>query len=289
MHRSYWMLLLALGVGAPLAGCDQLKSDDKKSSKSSKDEDESDTKSKKKKKAADEESDSEEEEGSAKPTASASAAPPPPPPPSATAAPTDTAPTASNTAPPPPPPPPTLPGRSATPTNEEWNLAPELSVAGSTKLDCETKGVREWVRVSCKSGSSSRGAPSGVSVSRGQERGETFTFASGGVTSLVYPFYEGQDLLARFTWENHTSDYTALWPRGAPRPPVVGIFANTGAATPTTTATATATATTTTTKDQCTTDANCPRGKCKASPTGKVCVADRVPGTLKIPGRPIKK
>lgn len=285
MHRSYWMLLLALGVGVPLAGCDQLKSDDKKSSK---DEDESDTKSKKKKKkAADEESDSEEEEGSAKPTASASAAPPPPPPPpSATAAPTDTAPTASNTAPPPPPPPPTLPGRSATPTNEEWNLAPELSVAGSTKLDCETKGVREWVRVSCKSGSSSRGAPSGVSVSRGQERGETFTFASGGVTSLVYPFYEGQDLLARFTWENHTSDYTALWPRGAPRPPVVGIFANTGAATPTTTATTT----TPTTKDQCTTDANCPRGsKCKASPTGKVCVADRVPGTLKIPGRPIKK
>src|SRR5687768_13823004 len=42
-------------------------------------------------------------------------------------------------------------GRSAVPTLDEWNAqTKEVTVRGSSKLNCETKMVREWLRVSCR-------------------------------------------------------------------------------------------------------------------------------------------
>ena len=55
-------------------------------------------------------------------------------------------------------------------------------------------------------------------------RGEAYTFASGGVTSLVAPFVEGTDLEAEFSWTDKSHKLVVKWPRGAPRPQVVGVF-----------------------------------------------------------------
>lgn len=286
--RSVLTLLLTLGIATPLVGCDMLKGEQKKTEKS--DSDDEDSKKKKKKKKQQQDEEDEEEEASAKPSASASSVPPPPPTATATATASDAAPTASASAPPPPPAQPTIPGRSALPSQEDWTLAPEISVAGSSSLGCETKGVREWVRVSCKSNDLQRGAATGVNITRGGGKGDTFVLSSGGVASLVYPYYEGQDLLATFSWEKHSSEFAAAWPRGAPKPPVFGIFATKSPVAPATK------------KEQCAVDTDCPRGsKCaKRAGGGNVCVVDSTatatattsatprPTGLKVPIRPKK-
>ncbi|NUP06072.1 MAG: DUF5339 domain-containing protein [Polyangiaceae bacterium] len=131
---------------------------------------------------------------------------------------------------PPPPPPPvatsTTPGgKSAVPTAEEWAAqTKEIGVLNSTKLNCESKQVREWIRVSCKGKNDTGGTPTAVSVTKGGGRGDDFTFASNGVASLVYRWYEGQLLEADFKWTDKTKTLVVAWPRGAPEPPVRGIF-----------------------------------------------------------------
>lgn len=246
MKRTAFLLLLSLGIATPfVVGCDQLggsKSSDKK------DKDDDSSSKKKKKKKTEESDESEEEETSAKPKASASAAPTatesaPPPPPPETAAPEQ--PTATGTTPPPPPPPsaPTLPGHTALPSTDEWTAAPEVTVLGSSALDCESKAVREWVRISCKDTAAARGKPTGITVSKGGGKGDTFVLVAGNVASLVYPFSEGQDLAATFNWERESRGFRAQWPQGAPKPNAYGQFVETK------------------TNEECKSDANCSSGK----------------------------
>ena len=133
-------------------------------------------------------------------------------------------------APPTPPPstawPPPIPsGKSAVPTSEEWSAQTrEVTVLGSGKLGCETKQVREWIRVSCKGKNDTGGEPNGVKVTRGGGRGDDFVFASGGVASLVYRFFEGQLLEAEFSWTDKKKTLVVAWPNGAPEPPARGAF-----------------------------------------------------------------
>jgi hypothetical protein len=114
-------------------------------------------------------------------------------------------------------------GRSAVPTTEEWNGVPEVTVLGSSALECETKQVREWIRVSCRGDAPGRGKPTSVKVERGGGA-ETFVFASGGVASLVFPFEVGTDVQALFQWEKQQHLLVSQWPRGAPKPTAYGKF-----------------------------------------------------------------
>ncbi len=114
-------------------------------------------------------------------------------------------------------------GRSAVPTTGEWDGVPEVTVLGSSALGCETKGVREWVRVSCRGDEPARGKPIAVKVERGGGA-ETFVFSSGGVASLVFPFEVGTDVQALFTWERQRHRMISQWPRGAPQPTAYGKF-----------------------------------------------------------------
>lgn len=66
-------------------------------------------------------------------------------------------------------------------------------------LNCETKIVRQYLRVSCHGKNDSDGTPTSLRIGKGG-RGEAYTFASGGITSLVVPFVEGTDLEAEFSW-----------------------------------------------------------------------------------------
>jgi hypothetical protein len=120
---------------------------------------------------------------------------------------------------------PTLAGHSAVPTLEEWNGVGEVTVKGSTALGCETKQLREWVRVTCRPKSKTSPKPTGVTVDRGDKnKGEVFKFVSGDVVSLVFPFVDGTDFAATFTWSDGSHQMVASWPHGSPQPAAVGEF-----------------------------------------------------------------
>ena len=90
-------------------------------------------------------------------------------------------------------------GRSATPTIAEWSGVGEVSVRHSSSLGCETKMVREWLRVTCRTLAKDN-APLGVQVIRPSGDREFFVFNSAGIASLVMPVRSGVDAEARYTW-----------------------------------------------------------------------------------------
>jgi hypothetical protein len=115
------------------------------------------------------------------------------------------------------------------PSLAEYAAAREVTVKGSSALQCETKMIREWLRVSCRGKNDSGGTPTGVGIVRGG-RGETLVFAGGGVTNLITPVLDGTDFEARFSWSDKSHSLVVKWPHGAPRPFVIGEFL--GAASP---------------------------------------------------------
>lgn len=115
-------------------------------------------------------------------------------------------------------------GRSKVPTQEEWSAAKEVGVKGSTKLSCETKMVREWLRVSCKGKNDTGGEPTGMTIKKGGNNGTTFTNSQAGLTSLVVAYIDGVDLVAEFVWTDKKSELVVSWPHGAPEPPLKGEF-----------------------------------------------------------------
>ena len=121
------------------------------------------------------------------------------------------------------------PGRSPVPSLSEYAAAREVTVKGSSALACETKMVREWLRVTCRGKNDTGGTPTTVAVVRGG-RGETISYAASGVTSIMTPVLEGADFEARFSWTDKSHPLVVKWRRGAPKPIVVGEFL--GAASP---------------------------------------------------------
>jgi hypothetical protein len=114
-------------------------------------------------------------------------------------------------------------GRTSAPTLEEWDTQKkEVTVKGSSALSCETKIVREYLRVSCKGKNDTGGTPTAVRVIRGGH--EAQTFAAAGIASMVVPFVEGINLEAVFSWTNKSHLLTVKWPKGSNRPVVVGVF-----------------------------------------------------------------
>jgi hypothetical protein len=125
---------------------------------------------------------------------------------------------------------PTLAGRSAVPTVAEWNAKTrEVTVTGSSALNCETKMVREWLRISCRGTHPGRGTAQGVRLVSGDTgKGEFFTFSSGDVASLVFPFQSGNKVIAEFRFSEGNRFFVSDWPFGAPRPIAVGRFLGLG-------------------------------------------------------------
>lgn len=144
----------------------------------------------------------------------------PPPPPTATAA---------TPEPPPSVPPPLAAGRTPVPTLAEWGTQlKEVNVKGSSALACETKMIREYLRVSCKDKNDSGGTPTAVKVTKGGR--DAWTFSSGGVASLVIPYLEGIDAEVLFSWTDKSHVLKLRWPKGSPKPAFLGVFE--GAASP---------------------------------------------------------
>lgn len=107
---------------------------------------------------------------------------------------------------------------SAAPSVAEWNaVTREISVANSTRLNCETKMVREWLRVTCRK--NAKGEPVDARHLR-QSGQQAFQFTGNGLASLVVQVVRGKDYQGAFNWTRGGANLAVSWPHGAPRPSI---------------------------------------------------------------------
>jgi hypothetical protein len=111
------------------------------------------------------------------------------------------------------------PGSSA-PSVAEWNAVPrEVTVWGSSALRCETKMVREWLRISCRA--NHLGVPIAVSHEPAFGQQALKFVAEGQVASVVLQMIPGKNYDATFTWSSPNSEHVAQtvtirWNQGRP-------------------------------------------------------------------------
>jgi hypothetical protein len=113
--------------------------------------------------------------------------------------------------------------KSKVPTVAEWNEMGECTVAHSTPLGCETKMVREWLRVSCRTTNQTPHQIQGVKLVKdiGLAKYEVFTYTHPGVASIVMPIRPGLDARVEFTWSDWgTRTLIAEMPHGAKLPTI---------------------------------------------------------------------
>jgi hypothetical protein len=104
-------------------------------------------------------------------------------------------------------------GRSWLPTEDEWRREKECTVKGSTAAGCETKLVREWLRVRCLA--SEDDDVENIEVLQGGH-GDWRAYRNDGST-LVIPFVEGESAKARFTWSKSQRELVLDFPKGGAR------------------------------------------------------------------------
>ena len=101
----------------------------------------------------------------------------------------------------------------------------EVIVQGSSALGCETKMVREWLRVSCHGEGGGRGIPMGVAITKDGDGGIARTFFEEGRMGLVMRYERGASLEALFSWTNQSHKFRASWPASErTAPPVKAVF-----------------------------------------------------------------
>jgi len=101
--------------------------------------------------------------------------------------------------------------RSPVPVPLVWKQAPEVIVAGSTAASCETKQVREWLRVQCTR--TDGAAPTKIEVQR-DDGGEALVLEMPQEISALIPVVEGREFAAKITWTNATRVLHVGWPSG---------------------------------------------------------------------------
>ena len=106
-------------------------------------------------------------------------------------------------------------------------------MTGSTALGCETKRVREWVRVRCAKPNDAEGTPVSVKLKKAevirggevlQERKNVKTSSEEGTTMLIARYVEGTNVEALFSWTDKEKLLVLWWPADKPEPRQVGAF-----------------------------------------------------------------
>jgi len=105
--------------------------------------------------------------------------------------------------------------RSAVPLPDLFKHAPEVIVTGSSDAACETKQVREWLRIQCPR--TERARPVDVEVTR-DDGHEAMVLVMPAEISLLVPVVEGRELAAKLLWTDKTRVLHVAWPAGAKRP-----------------------------------------------------------------------
>jgi hypothetical protein len=111
---------------------------------------------------------------------------------------------------------------STPPSVAEWNaVTREITVRGSSRLNCETKMLREWLRVDCHK--NHKGEPADV-VHTKQSGQQAFKFVGNGKASIVVQVVRGKEYRAQYTWDlggAHTgAELIVNWTGGMPRPQI---------------------------------------------------------------------
>lgn len=107
---------------------------------------------------------------------------------------------------------------SGVPTLAEWSAVPrQVPVRGSSRLNCETKMVREWLRVTCLK--NAKGNPVEVYDESGQR---AFTFTGYGKNSVVLRVIHGEVYKTRYVWDKDGkrsgAQLVVSWPADVARP-----------------------------------------------------------------------
>lgn len=115
------------------------------------------------------------------------------------------------------------PGRTALPTLDEWNaMTKEVTVKGSSALGCETKMIREYLRVSCRGKNDTGGTPKHIVLQKGIA--DNHIFIDRGVMSVVVAYVEGINATFLFSWTDTAHPLVLKWPRGSAKPALIGTF-----------------------------------------------------------------
>lgn len=101
--------------------------------------------------------------------------------------------------------------RSPVPLPDVYRHAPEVIVAGSSDAACETKQVREWLRIQCPQTEAAR--PLGVEVTR-DDGHEAMVLVMPSEVSIVVPVVEGREFAATVAWTDKTRVLRVAWPAG---------------------------------------------------------------------------
>ncbi|HVV88372.1 MAG TPA: hypothetical protein VHE35_35260, partial [Kofleriaceae bacterium] len=109
--------------------------------------------------------------------------------------------------------------RSPMPLPAQWRAAPEILVAGSTAARCETKQLREWLRIYClpADGAELDGVPKAITLRADHSHG-AYTMVMPRSAALTVALAPGDSLAADFTWTNVTRHLEASWAAKAPAP-----------------------------------------------------------------------
>lgn len=111
---------------------------------------------------------------------------------------------------------------SAAPSVAEWNaVTKEVTVKGSSALGCETKMLREWLRISCRQKGSLTPTDVKTENSGGQQ---AFVGMFGKTASVVVQVVKGREYSAKYTWDDKGQASSAKllvdWPSDHPRPAI---------------------------------------------------------------------
>lgn len=101
--------------------------------------------------------------------------------------------------------------RSPLPLPDVFRRAPEVIVTGSSDASCETKQVREWLRIRCARTEITH--PRAIDVTR-DDGHEAMALVLPEEMTLVVPVVEGRQLDATMTWNDQIRVLHIAWPAG---------------------------------------------------------------------------
>lgn len=104
-------------------------------------------------------------------------------------------------------------GRSWSPTEDEWRREKENTVKGSTAAGCETKRVREWLRVRCQAKEDDDDVEL-IEVLAGGH-GDARAYRNEGAV-LILPLVKGDTAKARFVWGKTERELVLQVPASGP-------------------------------------------------------------------------
>lgn len=114
------------------------------------------------------------------------------------------------------------PPGSAPPTVAEWAMVTrEITVAGSSALNCETKMLREWLRVTCRT----RGLDVPINVRSDYTEGQqVYVYKQAGLASAVVQVVRGRSSRTTYVWDRRGRSWgrelRVSWPSQLPRPTI---------------------------------------------------------------------